>query len=151
MAHTASSGPKPAKVRELIPNKGWLWIVGMLGILAFLLYPSLTMRLGKPSKSDEERVEKVVKYQLDPVSWTEWISFAELKPSEVPDDARFQFQVNAPGWHEYKFWDSPDIHVPGKSENEDASKRWLGESAKSTFKLRGEGEAILRITYIFSR
>ena len=49
MAHTPSSSPKPAKVKELIPNKGWLLVVGAASILAILfLYPSSSAGPTKP-------------------------------------------------------------------------------------------------------
>ncbi|GEM_PF-2820996 len=156
MAHTASSTPKPAKIKEF--HKSWgLWAVAGACVLALLIYPSIascgkaygTSATEKPAenlKPVEQKVTKVVKIQLHPKKLSEWVSIAELKPPEVPDDARFNFQINAAKLYEFCDW-TGESHV----RNQDAKwKEWFGDNIpSSTFKLRGEGEAVIRIDYFF--
>lgn len=159
MAHTPSSSPKPDPPIEFYKIK-WIWWGAALLILAILLCswivscrsssnaepakPKPAAPVEKPMEPPEKSVMIVKKVQLDPVKWSEWISVVQLKPPEVPYDAEVEYKVNAPKWHEYLFIDGQQVKV-----TEDDEPIVYLNLTKNTFKLRGEGEAIVRVQYFF--
>lgn len=157
MASPSPSSKSGSKVQPFRKSMlAWVLAVGLL-VLLVGQFPIASggWKIGsanpeppKPVEQRETRVTKVVKYRLDSVKWTEWISLVELKPPEVPDDAKFEIQINAPKLYEARDWTEQPLFIRG---DEERLMKWLGEISTSTFKLRGEGEAVLRITYIFSR
>lgn len=154
MANTPSS-PKPVKAKPLFEKKKWILIVGALFIVTIIFWPSGSSD-GKSSgtpgtekpKPVEQKVTVIKKVQLDPEKWSECISLAELKPPEVSDDARFRFQINAPKLYEIRDWTGKTLFA---RRDEEQAKEWLGDISSSTFRLLGEGEAVIRIEYIFSK
>ena len=76
--------------------------------------------------------ELTIVVKLDCQEWSDWIKL----PSNV------RFQVDAPGWLEYCFWDGRKVMVSNKET------KWLGSIPNNTFRIRGApGEA--KITYEF--
>lgn len=154
-----ANGIAKPQVRALSRSVG-LWIAVGLCVFVILLClliascnssssaepakPKPAAPVEKPMEPPEKSVMIVKKVQLDPVQWSEWISVVQLKPLEIPDDARFQFQVNTPDWCEFLSWNSKEPILKPKG-----SKTWLGKISESTFQLRGEREAIVRIQYFF--
>ncbi len=74
--------------------------------------------------------EQTIVVKLDCKKWSDWI--------KLPPNVRFQ--VDAPGWLEYCFWDGRQVKVSDKET------KWLGSIPNNTFRIRGApGEA--KITY----
>lgn len=145
-----------------VHKSGWLGWVAIIALVALTsrfwtkLIPTScdfgssakTAVASEPKKSEQpkeqQRAVVAVKVKLHPRDWSESISFAKLKPTQVPDSARGFFQVNAPDWHQYRFWNGKETPWITKGE------QWLGDIPTSTFRLRGqEGEATVLITYVW--
>ena len=84
-----------------------------------------------PEIYDLRTREKQIKAQLHPDCWSGWVM--------LPGNTKFMTDTLLAGDLEYKFWDSRRVLVKDKTSS------WLGDISSSSFRLRGNGEAIISI------
>ena|SRR3989344_1491786 len=117
MAHKAG----PAK--PLISTKVAVWglVIGLAFMFGSLIVSNGASKTNGDSKTPKQPIVKVIEVELKEKEWTDWIRL----------ESGDKWQIDAPGWVEYRFWDGTKRYVADKST------RWLGKINSSTFQLRG--------------
>lgn len=121
----------PEKQVKFFGKSGWLWflIIVLISGISFLGIKHEDKNTGS-KKVAEQSVIRYLEVDLRPDDWTDWI---RLEPGDA-------WQLDAPGWIEYEFWDGTKKYVPDKGNV------YFGKIQNSTFRLRGtRGKAKITI------